>query len=85
MTYQSNLNTSCASLFVGRHQEMAELTAVTDDVLSGKTRIIMLSEAGAGKTRTAQEFSVTATNRCQAYQCITPQFRSAVSEDVYPR
>ena len=42
-------------VFVGRQQEMAELTAALDDALSGRGRVVMLAgEAGIGKTCTTQ-------------------------------
>ena len=44
--------------FVGRQQEMAELTAALEDALSGQGRLVMLvGEPGIGKTRTAQELA----------------------------
>ena len=40
--------------FVGRHREMAELTAALDDALAGRGRMVMLAgEPGIGKTRLA--------------------------------
>ena len=51
-------------IFVGRHQEMAELTAALDEALSGKGRLVMLAgEPGIGKTRIAQEFASLAEHR----------------------
>ena len=43
-------------LFVGRHQEMAELNAALDDAMAGRGRLIMLAgEPGIGKTSIARE------------------------------
>jgi len=51
-------------VFVGRHQEMAQLKAALDDALSGHGRLVMLvGEPGIGKTRTAQELAVLAGQR----------------------
>jgi MoxR-like ATPase len=47
--------------FVGRPQEMGELTAALGDAISGQGRIVMLvGEPGIGKTRTAQELGAYA-------------------------
>ena len=48
-------------VFVGRHQEMAQLKAALDDALAGHGRLVMLvGEPGIGKTRTAQELAALA-------------------------
>ena len=48
-------------VFVGRQQEMAQLSAALDDAMSGRGRIVMLAgEPGIGKTRTAQELAILA-------------------------
>ena len=54
-------------VFVGRQREMAELTAVLDDAISGRGSIVMLAgEPGIGKTRTAQELASYAEEKgCQ--------------------
>ena len=45
-------------IFVGSQREMAVLTSVLDDALSGQGRLVMLAgEPGIGKTRTAQELA----------------------------
>ncbi|PKB73464.1 MAG: hypothetical protein BZY75_01755 [SAR202 cluster bacterium Io17-Chloro-G7] len=45
-------------IFIGRQQQMAELTASLDQALSGLGRIVMIAgEPGIGKTRIAQEFA----------------------------
>jgi DNA-binding CsgD family transcriptional regulator len=50
--------------FVGRQQEMAEITAALDDAMSGHGQLVMLAgEPGIGKTRTAQELAVRAEQR----------------------
>ena len=55
---------SHGSRFIGRRQQMAELTAALDDSMSGQGRIVMLAgEPGVGKTRTAQELAVLAEQR----------------------
>ena len=61
---ESGLNSDNARNFVGRHREMAELTAALEDALSGRGCMVMLSgEPGIGKTRTAQEFGKLAERR----------------------
>ena len=46
------------AIFVGRLQEMSELTVALDDAMSGKGRLVMLGgEPGIGKTSTAQELA----------------------------
>ncbi len=51
-------------VFVGRHQEMAQLKAALDDALSGQGQLVMLvGEPGIGKTRTAQELAALAEAR----------------------
>ena len=51
-------------MFVGRKREMAELTSVLEDAMSGRGRLVMLAgEPGIGKTRTAQELAVLAEQR----------------------
>ena len=51
-------------LFVGRRQEMAELAAALDAVLSGHGQLVILvGEPGIGKTRTAQELAALAEIR----------------------
>jgi predicted ATPase len=52
------------AVFVGRHQEMAELKAALDEALAGQGRLVMLvGEPGIGKTRTAQELAAIAEQR----------------------
>jgi predicted ATPase len=52
------------SPFVGRQEEMAELTHVMDEAISGRGRIVMLmGEPGIGKTRIAQELAAMAEGR----------------------
>jgi len=52
------------AVFVGRQREMASLHAALAEALSGRGRLVMLAgEPGIGKTRTAQELSVYATQR----------------------
>jgi tetratricopeptide (TPR) repeat protein len=49
------------SLFVGREPEMAALHAALDEAVSGGGRLVLLvGEAGIGKTRTATEFAAQA-------------------------
>ncbi len=51
-------------VFVGRQQEMAELTASLDAALTGQGRIVMIDgEPGIGKTSIAQELSSYAEQR----------------------
>ncbi len=53
-----------ANIFVGRQQEMAELKAALNDVLSGQGRLVILAgEPGIGKTRTATELASYAEQR----------------------
>ena len=50
--------------FVGRQDEMAELTAALDEALAGRGRLVMLvGEPGIGKTRTAQEMAALVETR----------------------
>ncbi|MCH8909878.1 MAG: AAA family ATPase [Chloroflexi bacterium] len=50
--------------FVGRVQEMAELTVALDDALDGRGGLVMLvGEPGIGKTRLAEELEVVARDR----------------------
>ena len=50
--------------FVGRRREMGQLTSALQDALSGQGRLVMLvGEAGIGKTRTAQELALIAEQR----------------------
>ncbi len=50
--------------FVGRQQELADLKAALEDSLAGRGRLVMLvGEAGIGKTRTAQELVALAPQR----------------------
>ena len=59
---ESNVLDGVASgVFVGRQQEMGDLKASLEDVLSGKGRMITLvGEPGIGKTRTSQELATYA-------------------------
>ncbi|HEX9375479.1 MAG TPA: AAA family ATPase [Actinomycetota bacterium] len=51
-------------LFVGRQQEMAELSALLDDAVAGRGGLALLvGEPGIGKTRTAEEFAGLARDR----------------------
>ena len=53
-----------SGVFVGRHRELARLSAALEDALSGQGRLVMLvGEPGIGKTRTAQELAVLAEQR----------------------
>jgi DNA-binding CsgD family transcriptional regulator len=48
-------------LFVGRQQELQELGIALQEALAGRGRLVMLvGEAGIGKTRTAREFAAAA-------------------------
>ena len=48
-------------VFVGRQQEMGQLTAALEGAISGRGRLVMLAgEPGIGKTRTAQELAAHA-------------------------
>ena len=50
--------------FVGRQREMTELSAALDEVTLGRGRLVMLvDEPGIGKTRTSQEFALSAQRR----------------------
>jgi predicted ATPase len=52
------LNTPARGFFVGRQQELQELGIALREVLTGQGRLVMLvGEAGIGKTRTAREFA----------------------------
>ncbi len=60
----SQLTRNIGRVFVGRHQEMAQLKAALDDALSGQGQLVMLAgEPGIGKTRTAQELAVLGEQR----------------------
>ena len=60
----SHLNRNISRVFVGRQQELAELSAALDDAMSGQGRLAMLAgEPGIGKTRTAQELAMMAEGR----------------------
>ncbi len=49
---------SFRGMFVGRQREMEELKKALEDAMSGRGRLVMLaSEPGIGKTRTAQELA----------------------------
>jgi transcriptional regulator with AAA-type ATPase domain len=51
-------------VFVGRQAEMEVLQAALEDALAGRGRLVMLvGEAGIGKTRTAREFLAHAGKR----------------------
>ena len=58
----SNVLDSVASgVFVGRQQEMGDLKAALEDILSGRGRMLTLvGEPGIGKTRTSQELATYA-------------------------
>ena len=57
-------------IFVGRQQEMAELTAALGESMSGQGRLVMLvGEPGIGKTRTAQELAALAEARGAQVLC----------------
>ena len=59
-----HMTTSATDPFVGRENEMAELSAALDDAHSGRGRIIMLAgEPGIGKTRTAEALAELSTQR----------------------
>ena len=48
-------------IFVGRDREMAELKTALDSIIAGNGRLVLLaSEPGIGKTRTAQELAQNA-------------------------
>ena len=50
--------------FVGRESEMAELTAALDGTVNGSGGLVMLvGEAGIGKTRLTEELEVVANDR----------------------
>lgn len=83
------------SRFIGRHPELAALTAALDDAMAGNGRVVMLTgEPGIGKTRTAQEIAATAVangakalwGRCYDREGAPPywpwlqQFRTYVEE-----
>ncbi len=56
--------TEGSSTFVGRQQEMGELTAALEDAMSGRGRLVMLAgEPGIGKSRAAQEIGAYADLR----------------------
>ena len=57
----SHLLRNLSRVFVGRQQELAELSAALDDAMSGQGRLAMLAgEPGIGKTRTSQELAMMA-------------------------
>ena len=59
-------------IFVGRHQEMAQLHTALDDAMAGHGRMVMLAgEPGIGKTRIAQEL----TSRAQTLGAQVPSPR----------
>ena len=50
--------------FVGRRQELTELTNALDDAMSGTGRLVMLvGEPGIGKSRAAQELAAISEKR----------------------
>ena len=50
--------------FVGRRQELTELTNALDDAMSGTGRLVMLvGEPGIGKSRAAQELASISEKR----------------------
>ena len=56
--------TSAIEVFVGRHQEIAALSAALDAVCAGSGRLALIAgEPGIGKTRIALELSAHATSR----------------------
>jgi predicted ATPase len=58
------LDTFTSRVFVGRQREMSELTAALEEALSGHGRLVMLvGEAGVGKTRTGRELAAIANQR----------------------
>ncbi len=60
----SPLDRMAAGIFVGRERELGELRAGLDDALSGHGRLMMLlGEAGIGKSRIADEFATYARLR----------------------
>src|SRR6476660_7208173 len=51
-------------IFVGRRDELAQLTVALDGCLQGNGRLItLMGEPGIGKTRTARELAATAAAR----------------------
>ena len=61
---EAHATRNISRVFVGRIQEMAELTAVLDDALSGQGQLVMLAgEPGIGKTRTTQELAALAEDQ----------------------
>jgi DNA-binding CsgD family transcriptional regulator len=55
---------SLPGAFVGRQQEMAELSRALEDAIAGRGRVVMLAgEPGIGKTRTAEELASIAEQR----------------------
>jgi hypothetical protein len=60
----SPLDRLAGGVFVGRERELGELRAGLDDALSGRGRVMMLvGEAGIGKSRIADEFATYARVR----------------------
>lgn len=52
------------AVFVGREREMAELQTSLEDAYTGRGRLVLLvGEAGIGKTRTAHELGTYARTR----------------------
>ena len=52
------------TVFVGRQQEMSELSAALNSALSGRGRLVMLvGQPGIGKTRTSQQPAFIAEER----------------------
>ena len=57
-------NAISSGSFVGRQQEIAELTLALDDAATGQGRVVVLAgEPGIGKTMTSQEFAAIAQQR----------------------
>ena len=58
MTNSERSDRQADRLFVGRHQEMAELSDALDNAMAGRGRLVMLAgEPGIGKTSIAQELT----------------------------
>ena len=55
---------SMSTVFVGRQQEISELSAALNSALSGRGRLVMLvGQPGIGKTRTSQQLGFIAEER----------------------